>query len=106
MPPPHHRPNGHIQDILNPPPSPNLIQVEEARLSNLHRDITDKTTGLSVEQLEQVNSILMDTLWKTRGEWDRGRVLDKVASAFNAVMEDMQEAGQEFGPSSWGRSRE
>ena len=46
----------------------------------------------------------METLWQTRGEWDRGKVLDAVAKAFNDVMHDMSEAGQEFGPSSWGKS--
>lgn len=112
-----HRANGHsdIQDLLNPseeesppPPSsprPNLIQVEERSLELFHAELTDKTSGLSVEQLEQVNSVLMDTLWRTRGEWDRGKVLEQVSLAFNEVMEDMAESGQEFAPVSWGQAR-
>ncbi|EXJ88161.1 hypothetical protein A1O1_05089 [Capronia coronata CBS 617.96] len=110
------RTNGHghgpsqIQDLLNPseeesPPPPNLIQAEEQRLDSLHVEITDKTSGLSVEQLEQVNSVLMDTLWRTRGEWDRGKVLEQVSAAFNDVMQDMADTGQEFGPVSWGQSQ-
>jgi len=101
--PPSHRASSHIQDLLNPSPQPNLIQVEQRSLDNFHRDVADKTSGLSVEQLEQVNSVLMDTLWQTRGEWDRGKVLSQVSKAFNDVMLDMQESGQEFAPSSWGR---
>lgn len=98
-----HRPNSQIQDLLNPSPQPNLIQIEQRHLTNFHMEIADKTTGLSVEQLEQVNSVLMDTLWQTRGEWDRGKVLTEVGKAFNNVLTDMQESGQAFGPSSWGR---
>ncbi|KIX01800.1 uncharacterized protein Z518_09527 [Rhinocladiella mackenziei CBS 650.93] len=100
-----------IQDLLNPStsppltsaPRPNLIQVEQRSLDNFHADITDKTSGLSVEQLEQVNSVLMDTLWKTRGSWDRAAVLVQVSDAFNDVLSDMADAGQEFAPGSWGR---
>lgn len=100
---PPHRPSSQIQDLLNPSPQPNLIQVEQRNLDNFHREVADKTSGLSVEQLEQVNSVLMDTLWQTRGEWDRGKVLSEISKAFNDVMLDMQASGQEFGPSSWGR---
>ncbi|RVX74547.1 hypothetical protein B0A52_01673 [Exophiala mesophila] len=100
---PVHRTNSHIADLLNPSPQPNLIQVEERNVDNFHREISDKTSGLSVEQLEQVNSVLMDTLWRSRGEWDRSKVLVQVSDAFNEVMADMQESGQDFAPSSWGR---
>lgn len=106
---PLHRSSGpsHLQDLLNPsasppPRQPNLIQVEQQSLDNFHTDITDKTSGLSVEQLEQVNSVLMDTLWRTQNQWDRSLVLREVGEAFNEVMSDMLESGQEFAPSSWG----
>jgi hypothetical protein len=122
MPPPVdtrlHRPSNasRIDDLLNPtsaspqhpnqPSSsrPNLIQVEQHALANLHTEITDKTSGLSVEQLEQVDSVLMDTLWKTRGEWDRNKVKDSIAEAFHDVLGDMLDAGQRFGEMSWGKN--
>ncbi|KIW92116.1 uncharacterized protein Z519_07100 [Cladophialophora bantiana CBS 173.52] len=121
MPPPievkshRHSNASRIDDLLNPPVSshpptpapppsrPNLIQVEEHALENLHTEITDQTSGLSVEQLEQVNSVLMDTIWRTRSEWDRNQVKGNVAEAFNEVMEDMAGVGQLFGDLSWGR---
>jgi SpoVK/Ycf46/Vps4 family AAA+-type ATPase len=118
MPPPvdtkSHRPSNasRIDDLLNPsaspqqPPSaarPNLIQVEQQALSNLHKEITDKTSGLSVEQLEQVNSVLMDTLWRTRSEWDRHKVMESIAEAFYDVLRDMEGVGQDLGEMSWGR---
>ena len=119
MPPPldthSHRPSNasRIDDLLNPsispqqpqpPPSrPNLIQVEQHALENLHTEITDKTSGLSVEQLEQVNSVLMDTLWQTRGEWDRSVVMEQIAASFYDVLKDMEGVGQDLGDMSWGR---
>lgn len=93
--------NPDINDLLNPPEKENFVSVERKILENFHQDITDKTSGLSVEQLEQVNSILMDTLWRTRGEWHRPKVLDEVTKSFGDVIQDMEEAGQEFADSSW-----
>ncbi|KAL6249108.1 TAT-binding protein-like protein 7, AAA ATPase [Rhinocladiella similis] len=83
---------------------PNLVQVEERILDNFIAEITDRSTNLSVEQLEQVNSVLMDTLWTTRSIWDRGEVLRTMAESFNLVLDDMRKAGQEVPDSgSWGR---
>ncbi len=45
----------------------------------------------------------MDTVWRTRQEWNRSRVALWVGETFNRVLEDMEECGWEFGPSSWGR---
>jgi ATPase family AAA domain-containing protein 2 len=91
-----------IQALLNPTEATHLVSVEKGLLENFHRDLTDKTSGLSVEQLEQVNSVLMDVLWKTRGDWDRRAVMDRVLEGFHEVVKDMQDAGQDFEESSWG----
>lgn len=99
------RRNSQLRDILNPEPRPNLALPDDGKLKNLHDDIADRTSGLTIEQLEQVNSVLMETLWQTRGEWDRTKVLDSVGKSFNEVMQEMSDAGQEFGPSSWGRTQ-
>ena len=102
------RRNSALQDILNPAPSeakPNLILPTPTVVENLLVDFAAKTSGLSIEQLEQVNSMLMDTLWTTRGEWDRNKVLEKVAGVFNETLEDM--GGEQWlGDSSWGRGHE
>ncbi|KAJ9615621.1 TAT-binding protein-like protein 7, AAA ATPase [Cladophialophora chaetospira] len=110
---PHRLSNAsRIDDLLNPSASPqeaptssrpNLVQVEQLQLQNLHTEITDKTSGLSVEQLEQVNSVLMDTLWTTRGEWNRHKVMQQIAEAFSEVLRDMAGVGQDLGEMSWGR---
>ncbi|KAK5953147.1 TAT-binding protein-like protein 7, AAA ATPase [Knufia fluminis] len=99
-----------LSNLLNPPspksssssaPQDNLILPPESSVDNTLLDLADKTSGLSVEQLEQVNSVLMDILWKTRGEWDRRKVLARLVEAFNEVLADMKSVGQDFQPLSW-----
>ena len=99
---PQPRRGSDLNDLLNAPEKPNLIAIQQTAIDNFHRDITDKTSGMSVEQLEQINSVLMDTVWKTRGNWNRVDVLKGVASAFTEVLDDMMSAGQDFSESSWG----
>ena len=100
------RPSGSLQALLNPSeeaPNHPPLEFSVKRIERLLEEIVHNTTGLSVEQLEQVNSVLMDVVWKTKGEWNRNLVADKVATAFNEVMQDMEDY-QDFGPSSWGRA--
>ena len=100
------RPSGSLQALLNPSdeaPNHPPLEFSVKRIERLLEEIVHNTTGLSVEQLEQVNSVLMDVVWKTKGEWNRNLVADHVATAFNEVMQDMEDY-QDFGPSSWGRA--
>lgn len=100
------RPSGSLQALLNPhdeAPNHPPLEFNVARIDRLLQEIQDNTSGLSVEQLEQVNSVLMDVVWKSKGEWNRNVVADQVAIAFNEVMQDMEEY-QDFGPSSWGKA--
>jgi SpoVK/Ycf46/Vps4 family AAA+-type ATPase len=102
--------SGSIQALLNDEnedPSaakggPQALIIDHKFIDHLHDEITDRTSGFSVEQLEQVNSALMDVIWKTRGEWNRKEVAKQVGEAFNDVVADMKEVQQEFLPSSWG----
>ncbi len=80
-----------------------VLAIDHDFVTHLLDDLSSRTTGCSVEQLEQVNSVLMDTVWRTRQEWNRSQVAVRVAETFNRVLEDMEECGWEFGPSSWGR---
>ena len=57
---------------------------------NLLEYLTEQTSGYSVEQLEQVYSALMDQIWKTRGEWNRTRVIGEVKAVFVEVTEDIK----------------
>ncbi|KAF7510762.1 hypothetical protein GJ744_006128 [Endocarpon pusillum] len=79
------------------------LAIDHDFVTHLLDDLSSRTTGCSVEQLEQVNSVLMDTVWRTRLEWNRSLVAVWVGETFNRVLEDMEDCGWEFGPSSWGR---
>ena len=50
-----------------------------------------RTSGYSVEQLEQVYSAIMDKIWRTRSEWDRREVVEACRMVVNESLADMQE---------------
>ena len=87
-----------INSILNDPVpgasralaslQPQLL-IDQALSTNLLRNIVAQTSGCSVEQLEQVYSALMNELWRTRGEWDRGKVALQLHRVFKDVMADI-----------------
>jgi ATPase family AAA domain-containing protein 2 len=66
------------------------FRVDLLYVEQLHEQLAQQTSGCSVEQLEQINTRLMDVLWRMRGEWDRSQVAATVMSAFNEVLDDMQ----------------
>ncbi|KKK17839.1 AAA family ATPase, partial [Aspergillus ochraceoroseus] len=86
-----------LQSLLNNEDiSPKLI-IDLDYVQNLHDQMTQRTSGCSVEQLEQITTMLMDYLWQMRSEWNRSKVAAGIRDAFNEVLEDMQ-AVQEIGP--------
>lgn len=92
-----------INSILNDPvPSPSralsIVQpqavIDEVFTSSLLHNIVRQTSGCSVEQLEQIYSALMNEIWKTRGDWNRGKVAREVEGVFADVMVDIHECQQ------------
>ena len=87
-----------INSILNSPVpgasralaslQPQLV-IDQALSADLLRKVVGQTSGCSIEQLEQVYSALMNELWRTRGEWDRGKVALQLNRVFVDVMEDI-----------------
>lgn len=59
--------------------------------------MTDKTSGCTIEQLEQINRELMDEIWRSRNEWNRLTVLNHVKSVFNLTIDDIERM-QGMGP--------
>jgi hypothetical protein len=53
--------------------------------------LTEGSSGLNVEQLEQLNRELMETLWKERGEWNRTKVAYLLTTVFNETVKDIEE---------------
>lgn len=93
------RPSTHLADLLNPSPPENLVRPPEDELDRLVRKIARDCMELTVEQLEQVNSTLMDVIWQTRDLWNREKVLSMVENAASEVRNDMRLVGQDVPPS-------
>ncbi|KAI9849590.1 MAG: hypothetical protein M1838_000100 [Thelocarpon superellum] len=95
-------PASTIQALLNSPATetrhPEWI-LDETYIGSLHDEFTNRTSGCSIEQLEQINTALMDSIWKQRGEWNRTKAGTEVMNVFNAIMQDIEEM-QEVLPAS------
>ena len=85
---------------LGPPPPPSQLQqspdsyvINAGVEDEFHKLLVRRTSGLSVEQLEQVHSALMDAVWRHRQEYNRVRVQKIVEDAFNEVMPDLLAKG-------------
>lgn len=59
-------------------------------VENFLNEVTEFTSGCTIEQLEQINRDLMDEIWRTRHEWNRNTVLDSVVRVFNNTMSDIE----------------
>jgi hypothetical protein len=68
-----------------------LITCDEYFLDQLLKQLTEGSSGCSVEQLEQINRELMETLWEMRGEYNRNRVAAKLGDVFNETITDIEE---------------
>ncbi|KAL5402642.1 hypothetical protein PMIN06_000523 [Paraphaeosphaeria minitans] len=71
-------------------PHPQLL-LDEQQLANLHDLLVSSSSGCSLEQLEQINASLMETIWEDRREWNRNKVVHHVGEAFNTIIRDIDE---------------
>ena len=85
-----------LQSVMNQEDVSPKLTVDDAYIDQLHEQLVHRTSGCSVEQLEQINTNLMGYIWRMRGEWDRTKVTSGVIDTFNEVLEDMQGMMQEF----------
>ncbi|OJD34459.1 aaa family [Diplodia corticola] len=77
---------------------PRLI-LDDAHLERFHDELVHRSSGLSVEQLEQVNAAMMAAVWNQRGEWNRVRVINSVSAVFNETIRDIEEVQKVWPPS-------
>lgn len=68
-----------------------LLVADRVIADTFLEELVDRTSGCSVEQLEQIYSALTDYVWKTRGDWNRIQVAGRLRALFSEVLEDMQE---------------
>ncbi|KAK3943046.1 hypothetical protein QBC46DRAFT_308201 [Diplogelasinospora grovesii] len=64
--------------------------IHEGKVHEFLTTLADRTSGCSVEQLEQINRELMDEIWKSRHEWNRMHVLTTLTSVFNDTIGDIE----------------
>lgn len=103
------QPNRHpssVHALLNDPADDQrtddhvpVIPVDPTTLRKLHSDLVTESSGLSVEQLEQVMSTLMDAIWHTKSDANRNHAATAVSAAFNAVIKDIEEYQNVLDPS-------
>ncbi|KAI4208004.1 MAG: hypothetical protein LQ348_000374 [Seirophora lacunosa] len=101
--PPFTRPQPSISALLNadnsdPPRSSSRelpkLNIDPLAAEDFINHAVEESSGLSVEQLEQVYSLLMDKIWKTRDVWNRVDVTNDVKRTFDECISDMDECQQ------------
>ena len=78
----------------------NQLVINFTEVDYLLERLASTTSGCTVEQLEQINTALIDTIWGLRGEWDRNLVIDEVGQMFDEIMDDIKSA-QGVAEGSW-----
>ncbi|KAK4040910.1 hypothetical protein C8A01DRAFT_15266 [Parachaetomium inaequale] len=90
---PNSGPRGGGPDSLRQSGSTILSQqpvIDEGKTYEFLQTLADRTSGCSVEQLEQIYRELMDEIWKTRHEWNRMTVLSTLIGVFNDTIGDIE----------------
>jgi AAA+ superfamily predicted ATPase len=77
-------------EILTPPTPPPPFVLDEVALDDLHSWIVAKTSELTVEQLEMVDSRCMAAIWNCKGMWDRTLMLKEIEGAVEEVLDDIE----------------
>lgn len=101
--------NALLNEPVAPPPPPapqQQILLDEGALEILHEEFVRRSSGLSLEQLEQVRAGIMGVIWGLRGEWNRNRVWVEVQGVFNRGVEDIERCQGVGDPSQEGRRGE
>ena len=79
----------NVNSLLNPGETPAYI-LDEKTLQAFHQQLTERSSGLSIEQLEQVYAALIGVIWDTRGKWNRNNVVLACTEKFNEVIQDIE----------------
>ena len=93
------RPTGFANLLNDSPVEPTSSQASSQKdmilddifMDDLLRRLVEGSSGCSIEQLEQINRELMETLWKMRGEYNRNQVAYALVQVFNTTITDIEE---------------
>lgn len=75
------------------------LVLDENAFEDLFHQFVRKSSGCSIEQLEQINRELMNELWNLRGEWNRVSVANSLAIVFNDTIDDISNMQKILKPS-------
>ena len=64
--------------------------LHEGQVTEFLNVMADRTSGCTIEQLEQIYRELMDEIWRSRGQWNRMAVLMSLTTVFNETVEDIE----------------
>ncbi len=70
------------------------VELDENLASHFLDGLTKRTSGCTIEQLQQINSELMAEVWRTRHENNRMKVYTSVTKVFNQVISDIESMQQ------------
>jgi SpoVK/Ycf46/Vps4 family AAA+-type ATPase len=70
------------------------IILDTNKMDSFYTRLVDSTKGLTIEQLEQVNSALIDTLWSQRHLWDRNKIIDDLENTLTQVVDSIHAANK------------
>lgn len=79
----------NANSLLNPGETLTYV-LDEKALQEFHEQLTERSSGLSVEQLEQVYAALVGVIWNTRTKWNRNIVVMACTEKFNEVIQDIE----------------
>jgi hypothetical protein len=65
------------------------LRSDPAQSEALLYDLSRRTEGYTVEQLEQVYAACMDTIWRLRHEWDRSSVTRETERCINRLLSEI-----------------
>lgn len=80
----------HETQVVKLIPSPEFI-LDESLISKFKDKLVSMTDGLSIERLEQINSMLIDLLWKHRHLWNRNTILHLLDDRLTKVITSIKE---------------
>ncbi|KAF7534827.1 hypothetical protein G7054_g5927 [Neopestalotiopsis clavispora] len=66
------------------------VEMDETSGSIFLDQLTARTSGCTIEQLEQLTREMMSEIWRTKGEHNRMKVLDAVTRVFNESINDIE----------------
>lgn len=70
------------------------VELEDTSAAFFLEELTKRTSGCTIEQLQQINRELMAEIWRTRHENNRMKVYTSVTRVFNEAISDIESTQQ------------